>query len=65
MAAPPYASMWRDVSIFNEMGIPAVTYGPPRAFEQCSMRIKDLVDAARVYARIALDVCNQIKPRER
>ncbi len=65
MAAPPYASMWRDVSVFNEMGIPAATYGPPRAFEQCSMRIKDLVDAARVYAGIALDVCNQVKPPKR
>jgi acetylornithine deacetylase/succinyl-diaminopimelate desuccinylase-like protein len=63
MAAPPYASMWRDVSVFNEMGIPAVTYGPPRAFERCAMRVQDLVNAARVYARIALNVCNQVKPR--
>jgi len=63
MAAPVYSSMWRDVSVFNEMGIPAVTYGPPRAFESCSMRIQDLLDAARVYAAIAVDLCNTIKPR--
>ena len=65
MAAPPYASMWRDVSVFNEMGIPAVTYGPPRAFAQCAMRVQDLADAARTYAAIALDLCNQAKPRNR
>lgn len=23
-------SMWRDINLFNEWGIPAVTYGPPR-----------------------------------
>lgn len=63
MAAPVYSSMWRDVSVFNEMGIPAVTYGPPRSFQQRAVRIKDLVDAARVYAALAVDLCNRAKPR--
>lgn len=63
MAAPVYSSMWRDVSIFNEMGIPSITYGPPRAFEACSMRIADLLSAARAYAAVAVDLCNTIKPR--
>jgi acetylornithine deacetylase/succinyl-diaminopimelate desuccinylase-like protein len=25
---PPVTSMWRDVNVFNELGIPSVTYGP-------------------------------------
>ena len=25
---PPITSMWRDINVFNEAGIPAVTYGP-------------------------------------
>jgi acetylornithine deacetylase/succinyl-diaminopimelate desuccinylase-like protein len=62
MAPAPYSSMWRDVSIFNEMGIPAVTYGPPRSIQAMSMRIEDLVKAAEVYAAIALEICNRPKP---
>lgn len=62
MAAPMYSSMWRDVSIFNEMGIPAVTYGPPRSIEKMAMRIDDLVQTARVYTAIALEICNRLKP---
>lgn len=61
-AAPVISSMWRDVSIFNEMGIPSITYGPPRGFRNRSMEIDDLVSCAEVYAQIALNVCNEIKP---
>jgi acetylornithine deacetylase/succinyl-diaminopimelate desuccinylase-like protein len=61
-AAPVISSMWRDVSIFNEMGIPSITYGPPRGFRNRSMEIDDLVSCAEAYARIALNVCNQPKP---
>jgi hypothetical protein len=50
------------VSIFNEMGIPSVTYGPPRAFEHPAMKIADLVAAAKVYAGTALAVCTTNKP---
>lgn len=28
--APEERSMWRDINAFNEWGIPAVTFGPPR-----------------------------------
>lgn len=61
LAAPVYSSMWREVLIFNEMGIPAVTYGPPRAFRKQAMSVDDLMRAARVYARLAVQVCSREK----
>ena len=63
LAAPVFSSMWRDVLIFNEMGIPSITYGPPRALRKQAMSIDDLVRAANVYSRIAIDVCGREKPR--
>jgi len=62
IAAPVYSSMWRDVLIFNEMGIPAITYGPPRSFRKQAMSVDDLARAASVYARVAIDVCGREKP---
>lgn len=65
VAPPPVCSMWRDIICFNEMGIPSVTYGPPRAAEgtgKMRMKTKDLLATAQVYARIALDLCNREKP---
>jgi acetylornithine deacetylase/succinyl-diaminopimelate desuccinylase-like protein len=62
LAAPVFSSMWRDVLIFNEMGIPAITYGPPRAFRAQAMAVADLVRAAKVYARTAIGVCSREKP---
>lgn len=61
-AAPVISSMWRDVSIFNEMGIPSITYGPPRNFGGQSMTVDDLAKTAETYARIALGVCSREKP---
>ena len=62
---PPSAetSMWRDLNVFNEVGIPSVCYGPPRQREPMSgaqnraMKIADLVQATKVYALTALLVC--------
>ena len=57
----PVTSMWRDTNAFNELGIPAISYAP-RATSHAttkSFRVKDLSDAALVYARIAMDLCNQ------
>lgn len=61
--ASPVTSMWRDINIFNELGIPAITYGPTagsggRIF---SVKIGDLYKASQVYALTALNVCNQRK----
>ena len=62
---PATCSMWRDVNIFNEVGIPALTYGPrseshshKRAFS-----IEALYQASCVYARTIVDLCNQERPR--
>lgn len=63
--SPPSAevSMWRDLNVFNEIGIPSVCYGPPRQKETMSgaqnraMKISDLIDAAKVYALTILFVC--------
>lgn len=67
--APPSAetSMWRDLNVFNEVGIPSVCYGPPRQREALSgaqnraMKISDLVAATKVYALTALSVCGEEK----
>lgn len=55
----PVASMWRDINIFNEIGIPAITYGPPRASVDgmAGVRITDIYDSALVYAAAALKLC--------
>jgi acetylornithine deacetylase/succinyl-diaminopimelate desuccinylase-like protein len=57
--APAVSSMWRDTNPFNELGIPAVTYGPPGsvAGKWGRTAIADLLRAARVYARTALELC--------
>jgi acetylornithine deacetylase/succinyl-diaminopimelate desuccinylase-like protein len=62
---PPSAevSMWRDLNVFNEVGIPSVCYGPPRQRDALSgaqnraMKISDLVAAAKVYALTASFLC--------
>jgi acetylornithine deacetylase/succinyl-diaminopimelate desuccinylase-like protein len=57
----PVTSMWRDTNAFNEVGIPAISYAPRAASHAStkSLKVKDLTDAAVVYARIAMDLCNQ------
>jgi acetylornithine deacetylase/succinyl-diaminopimelate desuccinylase-like protein len=60
-AAPPFSSMWRDINCFNEMRIPAITYGPGISVGggNFGMKISDLVIGARLYALTALDLCSQ------
>jgi acetylornithine deacetylase/succinyl-diaminopimelate desuccinylase-like protein len=58
---PGLSSMWRDINVFNEMGIPAMTYGPPRAMMKTGYGIDDLLQAARVYALTALEICKQVR----
>lgn len=65
---PPSAeiSMWRDLNMFNEVGIPSICYGPPRQAEPYSdagnraMKVSDLVAATKVYALTALTVCEPV-----
>ena len=60
-ASPPFSSMWRDINCFNEMRIPAITYGPGVSVGggNFSMKISDLVTGSRLYALTALDLCDQ------
>ena len=57
----PEISMWRDVNVFNEVGIPAATFGFPRksapGLSEKFVDIDDLVDCAKMYALVALDIC--------
>jgi acetylornithine deacetylase/succinyl-diaminopimelate desuccinylase-like protein len=59
IADPPVCSMWRDHNIFNEMGIPALTYGPTGIVGngRFEMTVGDLTRAAQVYALTALELC--------
>ncbi len=60
-AASPFSSMWRDINCFNEMRIPAITYGPGISVGggNFGMGIADLVTGAKLYALTALDLCDQ------
>ena len=57
----PETSMWRDINIFNEVGIPAATFGMPRKnapdVAERFVEIKDIVDAAKMYALVAMEIC--------
>ncbi|HZQ07265.1 MAG TPA: M20/M25/M40 family metallo-hydrolase [Anaerolineae bacterium] len=59
----PVSSMWRDLNVYNEVGIPAITYGPPLGLSSEGwsyfIRRDDVNLAAELYAMIALDVCNR------
>lgn len=61
IVADPVTSMWRDTNAFNELGIPAISYAPRSASHAAkkSFKVRDLQAAAVVYARIAMDLCNQ------
>jgi acetylornithine deacetylase/succinyl-diaminopimelate desuccinylase-like protein len=60
LADPVVCSMWRDHLVFNELGIPGLTYGPPAAQslgEHGGLAKADLLRAAQVYALTALAFC--------
>jgi acetylornithine deacetylase/succinyl-diaminopimelate desuccinylase-like protein len=59
LAGSPECSMWRDHLVFNEVGIPALTYGPTSVVGagRFTMPRGDLVHAARVYALTAVALC--------
>jgi acetylornithine deacetylase/succinyl-diaminopimelate desuccinylase-like protein len=61
-AQPETSSMWRDIVPFIEAGIPSLTYGPAIPVgdgAEFYMERSDLLAAARVYARVALELCNR------
>lgn len=61
--APPVTSMWRDITPFNEAGIPSLTYGPSSSTGggNFSVGVAELGATARVYARTALRFCGIAK----
>ena len=63
-ASPPFSSMWRDITCFNEMRIPAVTYGPGISVGggNFGMKIEALVTGAQLYALTALELCDGVRP---
>jgi len=52
-------SVWRDINIFNEAGIPSITYGPGIALTREGVEIEEFVKASKLYSAIALDMCNR------
>jgi acetylornithine deacetylase/succinyl-diaminopimelate desuccinylase-like protein len=59
IVASPACSMWRDHNIYNETGVPSLTYGPTGLVGsgRFEMTVGDLGQAARVYALTALGLC--------
>lgn len=62
-AVGPISSMWRDLNVFNEIGIPSLTYGPAAGAggQNFAVLIDDFHRAAQAYAMIAIDICNREK----
>jgi acetylornithine deacetylase/succinyl-diaminopimelate desuccinylase-like protein len=62
--APDRASIWTDTNVYNELGIPAIKIGPrgrrigPRNEE---IEIDTMLNAAKLYALIALDICTRAR----
>ena len=63
--SPPITSMWQDVNIFNEFGIPSLSYGPGGLTSDTPAEyfteVDELYQFARIYVLIALDICNREK----
>lgn len=59
--SPGQASSWRDTNPFNELGIPAISYGPSAGMggRQAWTTVGDLEHAARMYARVAIGLCGR------
>jgi acetylornithine deacetylase/succinyl-diaminopimelate desuccinylase-like protein len=63
---PSLSSTYADLNVLAEIGIPAIKFGP--APEDPSLKpatgevqkIEDLVDATKMYASAALEVCNHL-----
>jgi hypothetical protein len=58
------ATIWTDTNVYNELEIPAIMIGPrgrrigPRNEE---IENEVMVNAAKLYALIALDICTRVR----
>ncbi len=65
----PESSMWRDMNVFNEAGIPCVNYGPGEGGAglgkkvPANLTVDELLKTTQVFALSALDICNQEKKK--
>ena len=59
----PISSMWRDLKVFNEIGIPSLTYGPAAGAgdQNFAVLIDDFYRASQAYTMLAFDICNRGK----
>lgn len=55
------SSMWRDLNVWNELGMPAVTFGPGvgTGGGNASLPLDDLAKASRIYLRVMTDICQR------
>ncbi|HEY7248258.1 MAG TPA: M20/M25/M40 family metallo-hydrolase [Xanthobacteraceae bacterium] len=63
---PDRASIWTDTNIYNELGIPAIKIGPRGrriSARNEEIDVEEMMKAARIYALMALDICNRERPR--
>jgi acetylornithine deacetylase/succinyl-diaminopimelate desuccinylase-like protein len=60
----PECSMWRDINVFNEAGIPSATYGPGAGGGggNLYLTIDEMLKASQIYALVAIHLCSQEKP---
>jgi acetylornithine deacetylase/succinyl-diaminopimelate desuccinylase-like protein len=58
---PDRASIWTDTNVYNEVGIPCVKIGPrgKRVARQEEIEIDQMLNAAKIYALMALDICSR------
>lgn len=56
-------SMWRDINVFNSVGIPSLTFGAGRGKANVQgtghFELDDLVACAKMYALTAMDLCGR------
>jgi len=60
--APDRASIWTDTNVYNELGIPAIKIGPRGrriSARNEEIDIDVMVQAAQLYALMALDICSR------
>ncbi|MBI2303874.1 MAG: M20/M25/M40 family metallo-hydrolase [Chloroflexi bacterium] len=68
-----FVSMWRDLNPYNEIGIPSISYGFPTGYTYAGapyiedthwVKIPDMITAAKIYALVTLNLCNQPARRD-